>query len=94
MTKFTVRVELHNAISKDYENLHEKMERAGFKRTITTKSGKVYRLPDAEYSISKDKTTDEIRDLAHDTAKKVKSNPSILVTKSDGDRSWSGLSED
>ncbi|MBD2814238.1 type V toxin-antitoxin system endoribonuclease antitoxin GhoS [Xenorhabdus sp. Flor] len=93
MANFTVRVELHNASSSDYENLHEKMERAGFERSITTENGTVYHLPDAEYSISSDKSTDEIRDLAHDTAKKVKSNPAILVTKSNGTRRWSGLKE-
>ncbi|WP_340611975.1 type V toxin-antitoxin system endoribonuclease antitoxin GhoS [Xenorhabdus bharatensis] len=90
---FTVRVELHNADSKDYENLHEKMENAGFERTITA-GGIVYRLPNAEYSISSNESTDEIRNLARNTAKKVKPNPSVLVTKSDGTRRWSGLKED
>ncbi|KER01564.1 type V toxin-antitoxin system endoribonuclease antitoxin GhoS [Photorhabdus temperata] len=93
MANFTVRVELHDANSKDYEKLHEKMENAGFERTITTTSGKIYHLPDAEYSITSDKSTDEIKDLARDTAKKVKSNPAILVTKSSGTRRWSGLDE-
>ncbi|PHM23024.1 type V toxin-antitoxin system endoribonuclease antitoxin GhoS [Xenorhabdus budapestensis] len=94
MANFTVRVELHNANSKDYDKLHEKMGNAGFKRTITTKAGKIYHLPDAEYSINSDKSTEEIRDLALDTAKKVKTNPAILVTKSNGTRKWSGLDED
>ncbi|WP_416778325.1 hypothetical protein ACNFJN_08995 [Xenorhabdus budapestensis] len=51
-------------------------------------------MPDAEYSINSDKSTEEIRDLALDTAKKVKTNPAILVTKSNGTRKWSGLDED
>ncbi|OWO82435.1 DUF2622 domain-containing protein [Photorhabdus luminescens] len=93
MANFTVRVELHNANSSDYENLHEKMESAGFERTITSESGKVYHLPDAEYSISSNKSIEEVRNLARDTAKKVKANPSILVTKSDGTRRWANLDE-
>ncbi|WP_337927194.1 type V toxin-antitoxin system endoribonuclease antitoxin GhoS [Xenorhabdus griffiniae] len=94
MANFTVRVELHNANSKDYDRLHEKMENAGFERAITTESGRVFQLPDAEYSISSTKSTQEVCDLARDTAKKIKSNPSILVTKSNGTRRWSGLDED
>lgn len=93
MAMFTVRVELHNADSNDYENLHQEMEAAGFSRTITTTSGEVYQLPNAEYSYTGDKTTEQVRDLASDTAKKVKANPAILVTKSDGTRRWSGLNK-
>lgn len=94
MALFTVRVELHNADSDDYENLHQRMEAAGFSRTITTQSGEVYHLPDAEYSYTGDQTTEFVRDLARDTAKKIKANPAILVTKSDGTRRWSGLDKD
>lgn len=94
MASFTVRVELHNADSDDYANLHKKMEAAGFSRTITTTSGEVYHLPNAEYSYTGNKTTEYVRDLARDTAKKVKANPAILVTKSDGSRRWSGLDQD
>ncbi|KNC93757.1 type V toxin-antitoxin system endoribonuclease antitoxin GhoS [Trabulsiella odontotermitis] len=94
MANFTVRVELHNASSNDYENLHERMEAADFSRTITTTSGEVYHLPNAEYSYSGNKTIEYVRDLARDTAKRVKPNPAILVTKSDGTRRWSGLDED
>lgn len=94
MSNFTVRIELHNASSDDYEKLHEEMENAGFSRTITTESGAVHHLPAAEYSYSGKITTEEVRDLARDTAKKVKSKPAVLVTKADGSRRWSGLEED
>lgn len=30
MAKFTVRVELHDANSEDYDNLHKKMEAKGY----------------------------------------------------------------
>ncbi len=94
MASFTVRVELHNADSDDYENLHQQMEAAGFSRTIVTTSGEVYHLPNAEYSYTGNKETEYVRDLARDTAKRVKANPAILVTKSDGTRRWSGLEQD
>ncbi|HEJ7916149.1 type V toxin-antitoxin system endoribonuclease antitoxin GhoS [Serratia nevei] len=94
MAMFTVRVELHNADSDDYENLHQQMEAAGFSRTITTTSGEVFHLPNAEYSYTGNKTTEDVRDLARDTAKRVKAKPAILVTKSDGSRRWSGLDQD
>lgn len=94
MAMFTVRVELHNADSDDYENLHQQMEAAGFSRTITTTSGEVFHLPNAEYSYTGNKTTEDVRDLARDTAKRVKAKPAILVTKSEGSRRWSGLDQD
>ncbi|MCP9269865.1 type V toxin-antitoxin system endoribonuclease antitoxin GhoS [Xenorhabdus sp. XENO-1] len=93
MANFTVRVELHNAKSTDYDELHDKMKKKGFKKTISTNDGKEYSLPSAEYnypSDSKDKY--EVCDLAYGIAKTVKKNPSVLVTKSDG-RTWRGLDE-
>jgi len=91
MASFTVRVELHSAVAKDYENLHSKMEAAGFSRQITADSGVVYHLPTAEYDYSHSSmTTADVRDKAAAVAQTVKQNPAVLVTKSDG-RSWQGL---
>ncbi|NHB93152.1 DUF2622 domain-containing protein [Photorhabdus cinerea] len=93
MTSFTVRVELHNAVSSDYDLLYDKMKVKGFKKTITPGDGTRYYLPSAEYNYeSNSKDRGEVRDLAYDIAKSVKKNPSVLVTESNG-RTWKGLDE-
>lgn len=90
MTNFTVRVELHNANSDDYEDLHEKMEGKGFKRTIMNGDGTKYQLPDAEYNYSGNITRADVLEKAYSTANSVKKEPAILVTESAG-RTWRGL---
>ena len=50
MSQFTTRVELHDADSADYEELHEEMEKRGFTRTVTSSDGITYQLPTAEYN--------------------------------------------
>ncbi|MBS0971889.1 hypothetical protein [Serratia rubidaea] len=88
MASFTVRVELHRADSEDYENLHEKMGEKGYSREITGSNGKKYKLPDAEYVAIKNMAEVDVVNEVKGIAEKVKSAPSILVTKSEG-RAWS-----
>ncbi|MEM5024532.1 hypothetical protein WJT80_09275 [Enterobacter roggenkampii] len=87
MAKFTVRVELHDADSNDYENLHEKMAAKGYSREITA-DGKTYQLPTAEYVSEKNLDVTAVRDEVKKIAKAVKPAPDVLVTESDG-RAWS-----
>ncbi|ADV98796.1 hypothetical protein CQP30_20260 [Yersinia pestis] len=87
MSDFTIRVELHNADSDDYEALHEKMNAKGYKKEITT-DGKTYKLPTAEYVCSKDLSASEIRDDVLRIANSIKPKSDVLVTKSNG-RAWS-----
>ncbi|MFH7926296.1 type V toxin-antitoxin system endoribonuclease antitoxin GhoS [Enterobacter roggenkampii] len=94
MSRFTVRVELHNHQPDDYEELHEKMLAAGFIKTIADEdSGKTYKLPDAEYNYISDEKKDEVAQKAYGIAKTVREKPSVLVTKSAG-RSWINLNLD
>lgn len=86
MAKFTVRVELHDANSEDYDNLHKKMEAKGYSREISS-NGKTYQLPSAEYICEKNLEVTAVRDEVKEIAKSVKPAPNILVTKSDG-RAW------
>ena len=84
MPRFTVRVELHNAEDKDYENLHKFMEEENFLRTISLKNVK-YKLPTAEYIISDNDldpflTLDKAKSAASKTEKKYE----VLVTESNG----------
>lgn len=93
MAKFTVRVELRDSEDADYDELHKKMEAAGFSRTITiTDTGETYDLPNAEYLFESDETIDDVGALAKNTASKIKPKPRILVTQSKG-RWVSGLDE-
>lgn len=94
MSRFTVRVELHNNQPDDYEELHEKMLSAGFVKTITgDTSGITYKLPDAEYNYSSDESEEEVAHKANEIAKTVRRFPSILVTKSAG-RYWINLEKE
>jgi hypothetical protein len=90
MATFTVRVELHDATSKDYDKLHNEMEREGFSRTVTADSGTEYWLPSAEYDRTGNLTRDEVRDSADRAAKKTGKKHAVLVTESEG-RCWRGL---
>lgn len=83
MAQFTVRVELHDADSEDYDNLHEKMGRNGYSKEISS-NGKTYQLPNAEYICDKNMSTSDVRYEVLEIAKKVKPRPDVLVTKSDG----------
>ncbi|EKL1152036.1 TPA: DUF2622 domain-containing protein [Klebsiella quasipneumoniae subsp. similipneumoniae] len=83
MSTFIVRVELHGAEPEDYEDLHGKMESAGYERQITADSGIRYQLPDAEY-IRFPATGLNAHDIGQDAyriADSVKPNPGVLVTE-------------
>lgn len=83
MSTFIVRIELHDADPSDYEELHEKMENAGYERQITADSGNTYQLPDAEY-IRFPATGLNAHDIAQEAyriADSVKSEPGVLVTE-------------
>lgn len=66
MARFMVRVVLHDAADdgRDYDKLHEAMERAGFGRTIRSDDGVTYHLPPAQYRLDAVSTVEEVRGLA------------------------------
>jgi hypothetical protein len=80
MASFTVRVELHNADSDDYDTLHEKMAEEGFRRTIIVE-GVSYYLPTAEYILDGEFTRKRTLDKADTAAKETGLAHSILVTE-------------
>ena len=87
MADFTVRIELKNADGEDYEKLHEQMEARGYSREITSDTGQVVKLLDAEYVTTKNLSTTAVRDEVKQIADSVKSPARVLVTKSVG-RAW------
>lgn len=59
MTWYLARMELHNANSHDYSELHERMEAQGYTRTIRSDSGSSYWLPTAEYELIGEMSCDD-----------------------------------
>jgi thymidine phosphorylase len=90
MASFTTRVELHGAISSDYETLHQKMAAQGFSRIITADDGKRYWLPPAEYNYEATATRDQVLAKARAAASQVKTSFAVVVTEA-GARTWYGL---
>jgi hypothetical protein len=90
MSRFTVRVELHEGTWDDYETLHHEMEQRGFERTITGENGETSHLPTAEYNFSGDIKRGDVLELADAAANKTDRKHGILVTESNG-RTWRGL---
>jgi hypothetical protein len=93
MPSFTTRVVLHGADGDDYNDLHEEMEKRGFTRTITSSTGVVYDLPDAEYDYVGNVTRAQVLERAKAAAAAAtEKKRGVLVTEAAG-RSWIGLSE-
>jgi hypothetical protein len=90
MARFTTRVELHNADSDDYEDLHKYMGEKGFSRTITSENGTKYHLPSAEYNREANVTIETVLEDAKTAAGRTKRDYEILVTESAG-RKWQNL---
>jgi Endoribonuclease GhoS len=74
MANYMIRVELHGAVEKNYEDLHEAMASMGFKRTITSDTGKECELPTGMYNIASTKNRKEITDLAKTVAITISKN--------------------
>lgn len=91
MANFTVRVELHQAVSADYDALHAAMEQTGFSRLITGDNGQTYHLPWAEYTGSGILTSAQVRDIARVAADTTGKSNAVLVTEAVS-RAWIGLS--
>ncbi len=92
MSQFTVRIELHDAVYKDYEALHSAMERAGFSRLIAGDNGRTYHLPWAEYNGSGNLSAVQVREIAQQSADSTGKRNAVLVTEA-GARAWAGLAE-
>lgn len=91
MPNFTTRVELHGAQPSDYETLHERMARHGFKRAIAAygDDGRLhtYALPTAEYDFNGEGNAVGVRDLVKRVADGVRPNAWVFVTKGE-ERAW------
>jgi hypothetical protein len=89
MTRFTVRVELHDASWEQYESLYKKMAEQGFTDTIPTTDAAV-KMPPAEYNFDGAATKEQVLEKAKSCASRVVPKYAVLVTESNG-RVWHGL---
>lgn len=90
MPGFTVRVELHQAKSEDYDVLHVAMGGEGFSRFITSDAGTRYHMQWAEYNRESDMTKEAVLESAKRAANRTGKTYSVLVTQSAG-RVWQNL---
>ena len=82
MGRFTVRVELHNANAKDYENLHAQMGANGFSRTIASDGGNSYHLPWTGYNYEGNLSGNQVLEAAKSAASRAHNDFAVLVTES------------
>jgi hypothetical protein len=83
MANFTTRIELYGSpTGEDYEKLHAAMGKEGFKRTMKWEGDDtVYHLPNAEYNLGSDLSSEEVKDKAVKAAATVWKNFGVLTTK-------------
>ncbi|EJP16347.1 hypothetical protein [Leptospira interrogans] len=84
MTKFTVRVQLESVglDTSIYIKLHKEMESAGFTSTIKTKNGKIYRLPDGEYSFLGEIQINDVLEKIKRILDEIDFEAQIVITES------------
>jgi hypothetical protein len=89
MAQHTIRVVIHGATAKNYDDLHTGMVRLGANRTIRGDDGVTYDLPDGEYDLSSTSGAVAVRDAVYRVARAVRPDldPSVLVTTSAA-RAW------
>jgi|CXWL01.1.fsa_nt_gi hypothetical protein len=94
MTNYTTRVVLYgDATGADYAKLHREMAARGFTDEITSDTGIVYKMPDAEYDYSGPETAEQVRLKAKAAADAVKPNNNAVFVTQAGVRSWHGLAQ-
>jgi hypothetical protein len=89
---YLVRVELHEAQVRDYQNLHVQMESRGFRQVIRGDNGNLYHLPTAEYVIDTLQSGEQVRALA-DSAAGASGKPHAVLVVDYARAWWSGLSQ-
>jgi hypothetical protein len=90
MATYMTRIELHDAMYRDYEVLHSAMAAEGFSRTIVGDNGIVYQLPTAEYYRSTQLSLEQVLDSAKRAASKTGKNYGAISTVANGSM-WIGL---
>jgi hypothetical protein len=90
MSRFTIRVELHNATWQNYVDLAKHMAAQGMVDIIKADNGTRYKMPPAEYNYEGQATLKQVMDAVKSCAARVVNSYAVLVTESNG-RLWDGL---
>lgn len=90
MASFTIRVELHNADSEDYDKLEKLLAAYLITDVIAADDGTLYRLPPAEYNYQGEKGRNEVMETVKAVAAQVVPSYAVLVSESRS-REWYGL---
>jgi hypothetical protein len=92
MGNFTIRVHLHGPDDQHYIELNKIMSTGGFRRIISSDTGKAYQLPLGEYTFSGEIDRKGLLERVQAFAGQVGQKYSILITESKG-RTWYNLTE-
>jgi len=90
MSRYTIRVELHDATWQNYVDLAKRLAEYGIVEVIKSGDGARYKLPPAEYNYAGDATRDQILETARRCAGSVVNSYGVLVTEAVA-RTWHGL---
>lgn len=91
MTRFMIRVELHNArLAAQYERLHALLAAQGIVNEIVADNGQCYQLPPAEYHYLGNATQDRVLAAAKQCASQVDTDNAVVVAVST-QVVWDGL---
>ena len=93
MSNFTIRVLIHDEDQDSEKELNNAMEAYGFKRTISSDSGKIYNLPLGEFSYSGEIDRKTLLEKVKASAGQIGKKYSVLITESKG-RAWYNLSSE
>ena len=85
---YIVRVELIDAGEAQYAFLHSAMASAGFRRTIVSDEGDVFRLPSAEYVGRTRLSCLDLLDAVQAIAEFFRPNSHVLITRA-SEIAWS-----
>lgn len=90
MSKYTVRVVLHDATLQHYLKLYPALAKYGFTDVIVGDNGTAWKMPPGEYDIDSTLTAVQVRDLAKRAADTTGCKNAVFVTAA-GPRAWIGL---
>ena len=89
---FILRVQLDHPETDFYDDLHKALEAIGFSQTITSsKTGRKFELPRAEYHIQGDYTRSDVFEAAKDTVESIVGKKYGLLITGRGGISWNKL---
>jgi hypothetical protein len=91
MSKFTIRVVLHDATWEDYVNLAKALAKIGVVDRISGSDGVTYQLPDAEYTATSDLSCGDMRDRVVQVVKTATKREHAVLVSLSTERCWVGL---